>query len=66
MLIGKNIRSRDKYDPKKIVEVSEEEIQIILKTKGISEENIQIICRIYSMITTIQLNRLIELAQSIQ
>ena len=66
MLIGKNIRSRDKYDPKKIVEVSEEEIQIILKTKGISEENIQIICRIYSMLTTIQLNRLIELVESIQ
>jgi len=66
MLIGKNIRSRDKYDPKKIVEVSEEEIQIILKTKGMSEENIQIICLIYSMRTTIELNRLVELVKSIQ
>lgn len=66
MLIGKNIRSRDKYNPRRIVEVSEEEIQNILKTKGISEENIQKICLIYSMRTTIELNRLIELAQSIQ
>ncbi len=66
MMIGKNIRSRDKYDPRRIVEVSEEEIQIILKTKGISEENIQKILQIYSMRTTIELNRLIELAQSIQ
>jgi serine/threonine protein kinase len=66
MFIGKNIRSRDKYDPRTIVEVSKEDIQIILKTKGISEENIQIICLIYSMRTTIELNRLIELVESIQ
>lgn len=66
MLIGKKIRSRDSMAPKRILEVSEFDIQTILRAKEISEENIEKICQIYQMRTTIELNRLIQLAQSIQ
>lgn len=66
MLIGKKVRSRHLIDPKGIVEVSESEIQMILKAKGISDENIEKICLIYSMRTTIELGNLIDLVKSIQ
>jgi serine/threonine protein kinase len=66
MLIGKKVRSRHIMDPKGIVEISESEIQTILRAKEISEENIEKICQIYSMRITIELNRLIKIAQSIQ
>jgi serine/threonine protein kinase len=66
MLIGKNIRSFNSKTPSGIKELSDSEIETELQNKQISRENIQKICLIYSMRTTIELNRLIELAQSIQ
>ena len=66
MLIGKNIRSYNSKILSGIKELSEVEIEMCLREKQISEENIQKICLIYSMRTTIELNRLIEIAQSIQ
>jgi hypothetical protein len=66
MLIGENIRSLNSSVQGGIAELSIFEIEIKLRAKGITEENIQKILLIYSMRTTIELNRLIELAQSIQ
>jgi serine/threonine protein kinase len=66
MLIGKNIRSFNSKTLSGIAELSDSEIETELQNKQISRENIQKICLIYSMRTTIELNRLIELAQSIQ
>ena len=66
MLIGKNIRSFNSKTPSGIKELSDSEIETELQNKQISRENIQKICLIYSMRTTIELNRLIELTQSIQ
>ena len=66
MLIGKKVRSRDSMAPKRILEVSELDIQTILRAKGISEENIEKICRIYRMRTTIEMGYLIKLVESIQ
>ena len=66
MLIGKNIRSFNSKTPSGIAELSDFEIEIKLRAKGITEENIQKILLIYSMRITIELKHLIELAQSIQ
>jgi serine/threonine protein kinase len=66
MLIGEKIRSYNSKTPSGIAELSIFEIETKLRHKQVSEENIQIICLIYSMRTTIQLNRLIELVESIQ
>lgn len=66
MLIGKNIRSFNSQTLSGIKELSEVEIEMCLREKQISEENIQKICLIYSMRTTITLKCLIELAQTIQ
>lgn len=66
MLIGKNIRSFNSKILSGIKELSEVEIEMCLREKQISEENIQKICLIYSMRTTIELNRLVELVESIQ
>jgi serine/threonine protein kinase len=66
MLIGENIRSYNSKTPSGIAELSIFEIEIKLRAKGITEENIQKILLIYSMRTTIELRHLIELAQSIQ
>lgn len=66
MLIGENIRSYNSKTQSGIAELSIFEIETKLRHKQVSEENIQIICLIYSMRTTIELNRLIELVESIQ
>ena len=66
MLIGEKIRSYNSKTPSGIAELSIFEIETKLRHKQVSEENIQIICLIYSMITMIELNRLIELVESIQ
>ena len=66
MLIGENIRSYNSKTPSGIAELSIFEIEIKLRAKGITEENIQKILLIYSMRITIELKHLIELPQSIQ
>jgi serine/threonine protein kinase len=66
MLIGENIRSLNSSVQGGIAELSIFEIEIKLRAKGITEENIQKILLIYSMRITIELKHLIELAQSIQ
>ena len=63
MLIGEKIRSRVKGG---ITELTDFKIEIKLRAKGITEENIQKILLIYSMKTTIELKHLIQLAQTIQ
>lgn len=66
MLIGENIRSYNSKTPSGIAELSIFEIETKLRHKQVSEENIQIISLIYSMRTTIELNCLIKLVESIQ
>ena len=66
MLIGKKIRSYNLATLIGIKELSNIEIEMSLREKQISEENIKIILQIYSIRTTIELRALIELAQSIQ
>lgn len=67
MLIGKNIRSFNSKTPSGIAELSIFEIEIKLREKQVSNENIQIIVsEIYQNRHMIELNRLIELAQTIQ
>ena len=66
MLIGENIRSYNSKTPRGIAELTDFKIEIKLRAKGITEENIQKILLIYSMKTTIELKHLIELAQIIQ
>ncbi len=67
MLIEKNIRSFNSKTPSGIAELSIFEIETKLQNKQISRENIQIIVsEIYQNRHTIELNRLIELAQTIQ
>ena len=66
MLIGKNIRSFNSKTPSGIAELSDFEIETELQNKQISRENIQKIYLIYSMRIAIELNRLIELVESIQ
>ena len=67
MLIGKNIRSYNSKTPSGIAELSIFDIEIKLREKQVSNENIQIIVsEIYQNRHTIKLNRLIELAQTIQ
>ena len=66
MLIGENIRSYNSKTPHGIAEMTDFEIEIKLRAKGITEENIKKIILIYSMKTAIELKNLIKLAQSIQ
>jgi hypothetical protein len=66
MLIGENIRSLNSSVQGGIAELSIFEIEIKLRAKGITEENIQTILLIYSMRITIELKHLIQLAQLIQ
>lgn len=67
MLIEKNIRSFNSKTPSGIKELSEVEIEIKLREKQVSNENIKIIVsEIYQNRHTIKLNRLIELVKTIQ
>lgn len=66
MLIGEKIRSYNSSVQDGIAELSEDEIKMKLKVKGITEENIQKILSIFQSRQTIELRHLIELAQSIQ
>lgn len=66
MLIGKKIRSYNPIVQGEIKELSEVEIKMCLREKQISEENIQKILQIFQSRKMIELNRLIELVQSIQ
>ncbi len=66
MLIGENIRSLNSSVQGGIAEMTDFKIEIKLRAKGITEENIKKILLIYSMKTTIELKHLIELAQIIQ
>lgn len=66
MLIGEKIRSLNSSVQGGIKELSEDEIQIKLKVKGIAEENIKKILPIFQSRQTIELRHLIELAKSIQ
>ena len=66
MLIGEKIRSYNLSVQGGIKELSEDEIKMKLKVKGITEENIQKILPIFQSRQTIELRHLIELAQSIQ
>ena len=66
MLIGENIRSLNSSVQGGIAELSIFQIEIKLRAKGITEENIKKILLIYSMRIKIELKHLIELAQSIQ
>jgi serine/threonine protein kinase len=66
MLIGENIRSYNSKTPSGIAELSIFDIEIKLREKQVSNENIQKILQIFQLRQTIELNRLIELAQSIQ
>jgi len=66
MLIGKKIRSYNSQTLGGIKELSEVEIENNLREKEISEENIKKILQIFQSRKMIELNRLIQLAQSIQ
>ena len=66
MLIGKNIRSFNSKTLGGIAELSDFEIETELQNKQISRENIQKICLIYSMRTTIEFRHLIELVRFIR
>lgn len=66
ILIGEKIRSYNSSVQGGIAELSEYEIEMKLKVKGITEENIQKILSIFQSRQTIELRHLIELAQSIQ
>ena len=66
MLIGKNIRSFNSQTLSGIKELSEVEIEMCLREKQISEENIQKILQIFQSRKMIELNRLVELVESIQ
>lgn len=66
MLIGKKIRSYNSQSIGGIKELSEVEIEMCLREKKISEENIKKILQIFQSRKMIELNRLVELVESIQ
>jgi len=66
MLIGKKIRSYNLNTISGIKELTDFEIEMNLREKQISEENIKKILQIYSMKAFIELRAVIQLAQSIQ
>lgn len=66
MLIGKKIRSYNLNTLSGIKELTDFEIEMNLREKQISEENIKKILQIYSMKAFIELRAVIQLAQSIQ
>lgn len=66
MLIGKKIRSYNSQSIGGIKELSEVEIEMCLREKQISEENIKKILQIFQSRKMIELNRFVELVESIQ
>lgn len=66
MLIGKKIRSYNLQTLGGIKELTNHEIEMSLREKQISEENIQKILQIFQLRKMIELNRFIKIAQSIQ
>ena len=66
MLIGDNIRSLNSSVQGGIAEITDFKIEIKLRAKGITKENIQKILSIFQSRQTIELRHLIDIAQSIQ
>lgn len=66
MLIGKKIRSYNLNTLSGIKELTDVEIEMNLRKKQISEENIQKILKIYSMKAFIELRAVIQLVESIR
>ena len=66
MLIGENIRSLNSSVQGGIAEITDFKIEIKLRAKGITKENIQKILSIFQSRQTIELRHLIDIAQSIQ
>jgi len=66
MLIGKKIRSYNSQTLSGIKELTNSEIEMNLREKQVSEENIKKILQIYSMKAFIELRAVIQLVESIQ